>query len=237
MLEVTNLTKSYKSFSLNSVSFTIKRGRITGFIGNNGAGKTTTLKCILGLASYDGGEILLGGKTLYENEREFKEKIGVVFDSGYFYDNLTTEAMKNIVAGAYLNWDDLQYRCLMDKFGLSKKQKIDTLSKGMKMKFALALALSHNAEILILDEPSGGLDPKTRHLFCEELTEQKSKGKTIFFSTHITSDLDRIGDDIILIDRGTILKAASKEHFLEETKLQNPTIEDVMLEITKGDEL
>ena len=119
----------------------------------------------------------------------------------------------------------------MDKFGLQETQKIDTLSKGMKMKFALALALSHHAEILILDEPSSGLDPKTRQLFCEELSEQKKKGKTIFFSTHITSDLDKIGDDIILINEGRILIEAPKEDFLKKSGLQSPTIEEAMLKM------
>lgn len=181
MLEVSNLSKNYKSFSLDHVSFTVREGRITGFIGNNGAGKTTTLKCILGLVPYDSGHILLEGRTMYHNERAYKERIGVVFDDGYFYDKFTISAMKNVVAGAYAGWDDSEYHRYMEKFGLKETQRIDTLSKGMKMKFALALALSHHAEILILDEPSGGLDPKTRQLFCTELSEQKEKGKTIFF--------------------------------------------------------
>lgn len=231
MLEVSNLSKNYKSFSLDHVSFTVREGRITGFIGNNGAGKTTTLKCILGLFPYDSGHILLEGRTMYHNELAYKERIGVVFDDGYFYDKFTMSAMKNIVAGAYDGWDDSEYHRYMEKFGLKETQRIDTLSKGMKMKFALALALSHHAEILILDEPSGGLDPKTRQLFCTELTEQKEKGKTIFFSTHITSDLDKIGDDIILIDEGQILAAASKEEFLRQSKLPDPTIEEAMLKI------
>ena len=231
MLEVSNLSKNYKSFSLERVSFTVREGHITGFIGNNGAGKTTTLKCILGLVPYDSGHILLGGKTMYHDERAYKETIGVVFDDGYFYDKFTMSAMKNIVAGAYSAWDNSEYHKYMDKFGLHETQKIDTLSKGMKMKFALALALSHHAEILILDEPSSGLDPKTRQLFCEELSEQKKKGKTIFFSTHITSDLDKIGDDIILINEGRILIEAPKEDFLKKSGLQSPTIEEAMLKM------
>ena len=236
MIEVSNLRKAYKNFCLNNISFSIRKGEITGFIGNNGAGKTTTLKCILGLVAYDMGQILLDGKSMLQNEQEYKEKIGVVFDKGYFYDNLTMFSMKNIIAKAYTNWDDLEYQKYMEKFELIEKQIISTLSQGMKMKFALALALSHNADTLILDEPTSGLDPNTRHLFCEELLEQKRKGKTIFFSTHITSDLDKIGDNIILIDHGSILSKGSKQKFLQESKLKNPTIEDAMLElISKGE--
>ncbi|MDD2981003.1 MAG: ATP-binding cassette domain-containing protein [Hespellia sp.] len=237
MVEISHLQKSYGAFSLNNISFLIQREKITGFIGNNGAGKTTTIKCILGLLSYEAGKISINGKTMYQNERSYKEKIGVVFDEGYFYNKLNMVSMKNIIAGAYANWDEKKYKEYIQKFGLSETQRIDTMSKGMKMKFSLALALSHNAELLILDEPSGGLDPRTRQLFCSELLAQKNEGKTIFFSTHITSDLDKIGDNIILIDNGSILRETSKDEFIKESKLNTPTIEDAMTEIINRGEL
>lgn len=214
MLIVKNLEKDFKRFKIDKISFFAERGEITGIVGNNGAGKTTVLKCVLGVLGYDSGEIMIDGLTLARHEKAYKEKIGVVFDNGYFYENLTLEEMKKIISNAYKNWDEEVYQEYIKEYKLDAKQKIDTLSQGMKMKYALALALSHNAEILIFDEPTSGLDPKTRQLFCEEMVKQKNKGKLILFSTHITSDLDKIGDKIILIDEGKVLKEAPKQEFL-----------------------
>lgn len=214
MLKVKNLRKEYSTFKLDKVSFSVEREKITGLIGNNGAGKTTILKCVTGVLQYDEGEILIDGLVADHHEEEYKEKIGIVFDSGCFYENLTLEEMKKIISAAYKNWDEKIYQGYLKKYRLDEKQRIETLSKGMKMKYALAIALSHHAEILILDEPTSGLDPKTRQLFCEEMEEQKRQGKTVLFSTHITSDLDKIGDNIILIDGGKVLKEATKQEFL-----------------------
>lgn len=214
MLTVKNLEKGFKNFKVDHVSFHAERGEITGIVGNNGAGKTTILKCILGVLECDSGEITLDGLTLAHDESKYKEKIGVVFDSGYFYENLSLAEMKKIISSAYKNWDEEVYQEYLKEYKFDTKQKIDTLSMGMKMKYALALALSHNAEILIFDEPTSGLDPKTRQLFCEEMVRQKKEGKCILFSTHITSDLDKIGDKIILIEKGRVLKEASKQEFL-----------------------
>ena len=233
MLTIKYLEKSYNNFKLDDISFSLRKGKITSFIGNNGAGKTTTLKCVLGLIPYDSGKISIDGITLAQNEQKYKNKIGIVFDSGCFYDEFTLEAMKSIIAGAYGNWDESIYFGYMERFGLSRTQQISTLSKGMKMKYSLALALSHHADLLILDEPSSGLDPKTRQFFCDELLEQKEKGKTIFFSTHITSDIDKIGDDIVLIHNGRILRECSKQEFLAESVKYPPTVEDAMMEIIR----
>ena len=231
MLSVKNLKKEYDKFKIDNVSFSVERGKITGLIGNNGAGKTTVLKCVIGVLQYDFGEIIIDGLMLGHHEKEYKEKIGIVFDSGYFYENLTLEEMKKIISVACQNWDEEMYQGYLKKYKLDSKQKIETLSQGMKMKYALALALSHNAEILIFDEPTSGLDPKTRQLFCEEMIDQKKHGRTILFSTHITSDLDKIGDNIILMDRGRILKEATKQEFL----MGESTVEAAMVNlITEG---
>ena len=231
MLSVKNLKKEYDKFKIDKVSFSVERGKITGLIGNNGAGKTTVLKCVIGVLQYDLGEIIIDGLMLGHQEEEYKEKIGIVFDSGYFYENLTLEEMKKIISAAYRNWDEEVYQGYLKNYKLDSKLKIETLSQGMKMKYALALALSHNAEILIFDEPTSGLDPKTRQLFCEEMIDQKKHGRTILFSTHITSDLDKIGDNIILMDRGRILKEATKQEFL----MGESTVEAAMANlITEG---
>lgn len=231
MLSVKNLKKEYGKFKIDKVSFSVERGKITGLIGNNGAGKTTVLKCVIGVLQYDFGEIIIDGLMPGHHEEEYKEKIGIVFDSGYFYENLTLEEMKKIISAAYRNWDEEVYQGYLKNYKLDSKLKIETLSQGMKMKYALALALSHNAEILIFDEPTSGLDPKTRQLFCEEMIDQKKHGRTILFSTHITSDLDKIGDNIILMDRGRILKEATKQEFL----MGESTVEAAMANlITEG---
>ena len=231
MLSVKNLKKEYDKFKIDKVSFSVERGKITGLIGNNGAGKTTVLKCVIGVLQYDFGEIIIDGLMLGHHEEEYKEKIGIVFDSGYFYENLTLEEMEKIISAAYRNWDEEVYQGYLKNYKLDSKLKIETLSQGMKMKYALALALSHNAEILIFDEPTSGLDPKTRQLFCEEMIDQKKHGRTILFSTHITSDLDKIGDNIILMDRGRILKEATKQEFL----MGESTVEAAMANlITEG---
>ena len=231
MLTVKYLTKSYDNFMLNDISFSLKERRITGFIGMNGSGKTTVLKCILGVVPYETGKISIGGLTALQNEQEYKDKIGAVFDNGCFYDELTLEAMTSILEDAYGSWDERIYSGYMERFGLSQTQQINTLSRGMKMKYSFALALSHHAELLILDEPFSGLDQETRQFFCGELLAQKEEGKTILLSVNAISDIDRICDDIVFIHNGTILRECSREEFLMDSVKNPPTVEDAMMEI------
>ena len=231
MLTVKYLTKSYDNFMLNDISFSLKERRITGFIGMNGSGKTTVLKCILGVVPYETGKISIGGLTELQNEQEYKDKIGAVFDNGCFFDELTLEAMTSILEEAYGSWDERIYSGYMERFGLSQTQQINTLSRGMKMKYSFALALSHHAELLILDEPFSGLDQETRQFFCGELLAQKEEGKTILLSVNAISDIDRICDDIVFIHNGTILRECSREEFLMESVKNPPTVEDAMMEI------
>ncbi|WGS64305.1 ABC transporter ATP-binding protein [Marinitoga aeolica] len=216
VLEVIDLKKNYKYFNLN-VSFSLKIGKITGFIGINGSGKTTTIKSILGLALKDSGIIKIFGKELNEKtEREIKNRIGVVFDEGYFYENLTLKEMKDIISPAYTNWDESIFEEYMKRFNLRIDQKIGNMSKGMKMKYSIALALSHEPDLLIMDEPTSGLDPLIRHELMEILLEfMKNKNKSVFFSTHITSDLDKVADDLILINKGKIVFCENKNELLD----------------------
>lgn len=214
-LEVTGLIKCYPSFKLDNVTFKLQENCITGFIGINGSGKTTTIKSILGLVVKDAGKIKMFGKDMDECERELKNRIGIVLDDGYFYEDLTLTEMKSILAPAYINWDNREFLMYMERFRLNIKQKISTLSKGMRMKFALALALSHQADLLIMDEPTSGLDPLVREELMKLLKEFVStKGKSVFFSTHITSDLEKVADVLILIDNGTVLFNSKKEELL-----------------------
>ncbi|AJG91733.1 ABC transporter ATP-binding protein [Bacillus tropicus] len=216
VLEVNKLNKAYGNFLLKDVTFSLKKDCITGFIGTNGSGKTTTIKAILGLILKDSGNISFSGKDMDKNERKSKNKIGIVLDEGYFYDELTLKEMKNVIAPSYTDWDEAVFLSYIKQFNLNLRQKISTLSKGMRMKFAVALALSHHADLLIMDEPTSGLDPLVRSELMNILLDfMKEPGKSVFFSTHITSDLDKIADIIILIDDGKILLNEEKDILVE----------------------
>lgn len=220
ILKVDNLNKSYSDFSLTDVSFSLPEGCITGFIGINGAGKTTTLRTLLALTKKVSGNIQFFGLDMEKNERQIKDRIGIVLDDGCFYDELSLAEMKSIISSAYTLWSEQDFKRYIDMFSLDPKQKINTLSKGMKMKYALALALSHNAELLIMDEPTSGLDPLIRSQLLEILTEyMKNGGKGVFFSTHITSDLDKIADMLIMIDKGNIIFQEEKDTLLDTYRI------------------
>lgn len=242
VLDVRNLTKTYKNFILNDVSFTLEKGSVTGFIGINGSGKTTTVKSILGLCVKDKGNIIFQDKDVTNNEVYFKSNIGVVLDDGYFYKNLTIGQMKSIVAPSYKNWCNKDFNNYLERFNLNPKQEISTLSKGMRMKFALSLALSHKADLLIMDEPTSGLDPYIRDELMNILIDYvKNKDKTVFFSTHITSDLDKIADNVIMIDNGSLVFNENKDYLLKRhrivecsnIKLLNDKLSSLFLKVVK----
>ena len=220
ILEISGLNKSYKDFSLTDVSFTLPEDCITGFIGINGAGKTTTIRTILGLTQKTSGTIKLFDKDMETNKQELKNRIGVVLDDGSFYDELTMAEMKSIIAPAYSKWNEKDYKEYMDRFSLNPKQKITTLSKGMRMKFALTLALSHEAELLIMDEPTSGLDPLIRSQLLEIMGDyMKHGGRGVFFSTHITSDLEKVADMLVLINNGKILFEQEKDTLMDSFRI------------------
>ena len=220
ILNVENLNKSYGDFTLTDVAFSLPEGCITGFIGVNGAGKTTTLRTLLGLTKKQSGNICFFGLEMEKNEKQIKDRIGIVFDDGCFYDELSLAEMKSIISSAYTKWSEQDFRRYMDMFSLEPRQKINTLSKGMKMKYALALALSHNAELLIMDEPTSGLDPLIRSQLLKVLTDyMENGGKGVFFSTHITSDLDKIADMLIMINNGRIVFQEEKDFLLDTYRI------------------
>lgn len=153
---------------------------------------------------------------MQKSEKEIKNRVGIVMDEGYFYEGLTMNEMKSIIAPSYSEWDNSAYKNYMDMFSLDPNQNISTLSRGMKTKFALVLALSHKPELLIMDEPTSGLDPLIRNDLLDIIAEfMENGGKGVFFSTHITSDLDKIADTLIMIDNGTIIFSKSKDELLE----------------------
>ncbi|WP_216629093.1 ABC transporter ATP-binding protein [Cytobacillus massiliigabonensis] len=217
MMEITNLSKSYKDFSLKGINITLEKGYIMGFIGPNGSGKSTTIKLIMNLIKKDSGEIKIFGLENESNNITIKEKIGFVYDENHFYEELTVKEMKEIISPFYSRWDESVFNRYAKDFELPLKKEIKHLSKGMKMKFSLAIALSHHAELLIMDEPTSGLDPLIRSELLDVLQSLlQDENKSIFFSTHITSDLDKIADYITLINNGEIILSKTKDELLEE---------------------
>lgn len=212
VLDITGLYKSYGNFCLQDVNISLEKGTLTGFIGSNGAGKTTTIKCILNMLQPDKGKITILGMDSVSNSLEIKSKLGIVLDDGHFYEDLSMEKMKKLIAPMYPAWDDKAFWSYMKKFGLSEHKKIKDLSRGMRMKYALAIALSHGADIFILDEPTAGLDPLVRSELMEILKDiVLEEGKTVFMSTHITSDLDKIADYLYFIHDGKIILHGQKD--------------------------
>ena len=217
ILVVDNLTKHFKDFSVKNVSFQLPRGYIMGFIGPNGAGKSTTIKLIMNLLRRDRGQISVFGLDNLKYDLEIKNRTAFVFDENHYYEELTLRKMGQIVASFYKHWESETFDKYLKDFELRSNKKIRELSKGMKMKFSLAVALSHGAELLIMDEPTAGLDPLVRSELLDILaTLIQDERKSVLFSTHITSDLDKIADFVTFIHHGEIVLSTSKDDILEK---------------------
>lgn len=203
----------------------------------NGAGKSTTLKSILNIVQPQSGIVSILGKDFYQNEKECKQEIGVVFGGIDFYPLKKLSTITAVTSRFYKDWDQNRYTEYLRQFSLDESKQFRTLSNGMKVKYLLALALSHHAKLYLLDEPTSGLDPVSRdeilHLFTRIVKDGK---RSILFSTHITSDLDRCADDITYIQNGKVLQSADKDTFLRSfDRLKTPedskplTLEEIML--------
>ncbi|NLC67812.1 MAG: ABC transporter ATP-binding protein [Clostridiaceae bacterium] len=216
ILEIKELKKEFSGFSLKNIGFSMEKGCIMGFIGPNGAGKTTTIKLIMNLLKKDGGEIKVFGLDNVKHEKEIKNRIGFVYDENCFYEELSLDEMKRVIAPYYKDWDEGAFEEYLRRFSLPRNKKIKELSRGMKMKYALAIALSHKAELLIMDEPTSGLDPLVRSELLEVLADVvQDEDKGVFFSTHITSDLEKIADYITFINNGSIVFSGAKDEILD----------------------
>jgi len=227
-LDIQNLNKKYEHFQLKDVSFQLEKGYIMGFIGANGSGKTTTIKAILNLIRMDSGEICILGKHMAEHEVELKQEIGSAFGDINFYTRNKIKTLTNVIKTFYRNWDDATYYKYLKKFNLIEDKKIAELSTGMKVKYSLALALSHGAKLLVLDEPTSGLDPVARDNLLDVFRELVNDGEiSILFSTHITSDLEKCADYITYIHDGRIIRSAEKEDFIDAYRLLSGTKEQL----------
>lgn len=218
-LEVENLKKVYPLFTLDGISFVVETGQIAGLIGRNGAGKSTTLKSIMRLISSE-GTVRVIGKDLSKEEIAAKELIGYVGGGFRFYPSKTLAAVATAYMNFYSFWDKRAFWRYCDEFELVLSKKVRELSEGMKIKFSLALALSHGAKLLLLDEPTSGLDPLSRADFCDTLLSVKKQGVTVLFSTHITSDLLRVADKILYLSDGKLLLDEPLEKLMGRYRLK-----------------
>ena len=211
LLAISGLCKRYQSFALEDVGFSLPEGSIMGFIGENGAGKTTTLKLILNEVRRDAGEIRIFGKDNIRDEIEVKKQIGVVFDEICFYDELTAGDVGKILRRVFRTWDQPLFEKYLREFGLPQKKKIKEYSKGMKMKFSIASAISHHPRLLLLDEATSGLDPIVRSdildLFLDFIQDE---GCSVLFSSHITTDLERVADYVTFLHKGQSCSASRR---------------------------
>ncbi len=233
-LEVRGLSKTYPAFTLKDVSFNVPQGAVVGFIGRNGAGKSTTLKSILGLVHPDSGDIRFFGQDARQNERAFKEQIGVVLGGIDFYPKKKVGTITDVTRRFYSNWDETKYRYYLELFRIDETKRVDQLSSGMKVKYLLALALSHNAKLLILDEPTSGLDPVSRDELVELFRAIVADGqRSILFSTHITSDLEKCASHITFIKDGEIFHSSTVAEFMAAYADRGTTLEDIIVSVER----
>ncbi len=232
ILKLKNVSKSYEGFKLDNINLTLDSGFIMGLIGPNGSGKSTTIKLILNLIKPDNGNIEVFGKKYPDNEKEIKNDIGFVLDQNHFYNHLTIHKMAKVIAPFYDRWSFESFYEYVDRFSLPVDKKIEVLSKGMKMKTSLAIALSHDAKLLLMDEPTSGLDPVVRDEFISILSElMLDERKSVIFSTHITSDLDKIADYIVFLKDGKVVLNQTKMDILENYSVVKGS-KDILDQIT-----
>ena len=218
------LSKNFGKFKLGPNDFAIKKGFVTGFIGKNGMGKTTTIKALLSLINYD-GEIFLDDKRI--EDLSYLQDVGLVMDDSFLGKDWTLDLVNEAMNVGYENWDEKSFYGYLDKFKLDRDKKVEELSRGMKIKLMLAIALSHQAKILILDEPTSGLDPAMRDELVDIVLDfMENEDHTVLFSTHITQDLDRIADFIVFIDDGKIVYEGSKDEFYDKFLLIKGGLDD-----------
>ena len=214
ILEVQGLSKTYpkSDFRLNDVSFYVPSGAIMGFVGENGAGKTTTIGCILNTLVKDGGTAKVFGKEMCDKSTDIRNEIGVVYDSNVFPEHLTAEQISSAMKHIFTSWDTGFFKEQLEKFKLPENKKLNTFSRGMTMKLAIAVALSHHPKLLVLDEATSGLDPIVRDEILDVFLDfVQDENKSILFSSHITSDLEKVADYITFIHEGSIIFSESKD--------------------------
>ncbi len=231
-IEIKNLTKTYEQFKLDNINLNLPTGTIMGLVGENGAGKTTTIKLIMNSITADKGTIsVLQNINTNKTFIDTKENIGIVLDEACFPDILSVKNIDKIMSKTYKNWNSKVFLGYMDRFELPLNKKFKEFSKGMKMKVGIAVALSHDAKLLILDEATSGLDPMAREEILDILNDYtRDENNSILFSSHITSDLEKICDYIAFIHKGKLVLCEEKDVLIESYGIAKLT-EDELLDI------
>jgi len=226
-IELNGVHKSYRFFNLQNIALRLQRGTIMGLIGPNGAGKSTTIRILMGLVHQDRGEVCVLGHHMPEEQIAAKWDIGFASDDMRLYDSMTLGWHINFMKSIYQSWDDAYAQLLLKRFGLRAEQKIKGISHGQRVKAALLLVFARRPKLLVLDEPTTGLDPVARHEILRELTAvMASEGRSVLFSSHNTQDVEQISDQITFIDRGRIIDSMDKEVYLDRwrrLRLEVPT--------------
>lgn len=231
-LEITDLNKNFKGFSLKNINLELPKGYILGYIGQNGAGKTTTIKLIMNQLKYDSGDIRLFGRRYKDDEAKYKELIGFIGDECYFPTCFTLKDVINTLKDFYVSFDEVKFNEYAKKWEIPYKKKIKDFSKGMKVKLAFASVLSRDTKLLLLDEPTSGLDPVVRNEVLEILQEYISDGeRSVVFSTHIVSDLEKITDYLYFINNGEKVFYDTTENILESHLVVKGGIDDLTEEL------
>lgn len=227
-LDITNLTKTYPDFKLDSLNLTLPNGCIMGLIGENGAGKSTTIKLILEMIQKDSGTVNILGKGNWGNLKLTKEDVGVVLDEVGIPECLSPQQVGKVMKNTFQNWDEKEYLRLLEKFDLPLKKQFKELSRGMRMKLGIAVAMSHNSKLLILDEATSGLDPVIRdevvEMFCEFTRDENH---SILISSHIVSDLEKICDYVAFLHKGKLMLCKEKDELLAEYGIVHCTAEQL----------
>lgn len=227
-LEIKNLTKSFEGFYLDHLNLTLPSGCIMGLVGENGAGKSTTIKLILDMLRKDEGTVTILGKDNGEGMRLLKEEIGVVLDEVGLPECLTANQVGKVMCHTFRNWDDGEYRRLLRKLSLPEHKPFKDFSRGMKMKLGIAVAMSHGAKLLLLDEPTGGLDPVVRDEVVEMFYEfTRDENHSILISSHIVSDLEKLCDYVAFLHKGKLLLLEEKDALLSEYGMIHGTAEEM----------
>ena len=228
-IQCRGLTKTYRDFTLDNLTFDLPAGTILGLVGENGAGKSTTLKLLMNAIPRDSGQVtVLGTDNQSKDFTSTKEDIGVVLDQACFPEVITPKELGRVMGYAYQNWDQAQYEGYLNRFRRPRDKKFKEFSKGMKMKLAIAVALSHRAKLLLLDEATSGLDPMIRDEILDVFNDfTRSEENTVIFSSHIVSDLEKICDYIAFLHRGKLVLFEEKDRLLEEYAILKLTAEQL----------
>lgn len=226
--ELSGLCKTYKTFRLKNINLTLPKGCIMGLIGENGAGKSTTIRLMLDIIEKDSGTIKILGKDMDKNPVEIKNDIGVVLDEPCFSLLLKATEINKIMKHTYTKWDEEEFFRLLEKFGIDPKKKVKAYSKGMKMKLSIAVALSHKAKLLVLDEPTGGLDPVIRNEIVDIFYEfTRNPENSVLISSHIVSDLEKLCDYIAFIHKGELILCEEKDRLLDRYGIIRCTADEI----------